>query len=115
MRSRRRIMGTGLMRLAVGLGVLSCCAPAALAKYKETDQVVGGIISGLLGQPQPSPEQVYSAQERDRLVSTLQSGEYVTSRQGETVEAMVYGIPLTRAEHVYVARPIQPSQASAGR
>jgi len=45
-------------------------------------------------------------------VSLLQRGEYVTSRQGEPIDLMVYGIPLTRVEHVYTAKPIPPSQTS---
>lgn len=76
----------------------------------ETKRVVGGVISDLLGQPQqPS----YTAQERERLISLLQSGEYVTSRQGEPVDLMVDGVPLTHTDHVYTAKPIRPS-ATAG-
>ena len=80
-------------------------------KTKTSERVLGGVLSGLLGQPQ-SPDAAYTAQERDRLVSLLQSGEYVTSRQGESVDVMVFGIPLTHTDHVYTARPIPPSQTS---
>jgi len=46
-------------------------------------------------------------------VSLLQSGEDMTSRQGELIDLMVYGIPRTRVEHVYTAKPIPPSQTSS--
>ena len=83
---------------------------ASVQADDETKRVVGGVISGLLGQPQESS---YTAQERERLISLLQSGEYVTSRQGEPVDLMVYGVPLTHIDHVYTARPIRPSSTGA--
>ena len=97
--------------ILVGLSVAVIGWHAApLQADDETKRVVGGVISGLLGQPQqPS----YTEQERDRLVSLLQSGEYVTSRQGEPVDLMVYGVPLTHTDHVYTARPIRPSTTTA--
>ena len=76
---------------------------------EEEKQIVGGVLSGLLGVPQQSPDQMYSARERDRLVTMLQGGEYVTSRQGEPIDLVVYGVPLTSADHVYLAKPIRPS------
>ena len=86
---------------------------ASAEDRKETSQrVLGGVISGLLGEPAQAPDAGYTAQERDRVVSLLQRGEYVTSRQGEPIDLMVYGIPLTRVEHVYTAKPIPPSQTS---
>ena len=97
--------------LAVGLVVFSFHMTAVWAD-DETKRVVGGVISGLLGGAPQSPDAVYTAQERDRLVSLLQGGEYVTSRQGEPIDLMVYGIPLTRVEHVYTAKPVQPTQTS---
>ncbi len=93
-------------------------AGAALAEQKRNEQVLDSVISGLLGTPQqqaPSPDAVYSGQERDRLVSLLQSGEYVTARQGEPVDMIAYGIPLTSVAHVYTAKPIPPSQTSYRR
>ncbi len=101
-----RTLAVLVMVLSVGTSVL------AADKEKE---VVGGIISGLLGGQQPTPAEAYSAQERDRLVSLLSGGEYVTSRQGEPVDMIVYGIPLTHRDHVYSARPIQPSRTTYGR
>jgi len=103
-----------MRRLAVGfIAVLMamCAWSGAHAEDQRNteDQLIGGIISGLLGQPQSS-KPTYTAQERDRLVSLLQSGDYVTSRQGEMVDMMVYGIPLTHRDHVYSATPIPPSQ-----
>ncbi|MBI4342337.1 MAG: hypothetical protein HY599_03100 [Candidatus Omnitrophica bacterium] len=97
--------------MLIGVSVLVIGGYAApLRADDETKRVVGGVISGLLGQPQqPS----YTAQERDRLISLLQSGDYVTSRQGEPVDLMVYGVPLTQAGHVYTAKPIRPSATSA--
>ena len=79
-------------------------------KRRTNEEVIGGVLSGLLGQPAPSPDAGYSSQERERLVSLLQSGDYATSRQGETVDLMVFGVPLTHRDHVYSAKPIPPSQ-----
>ena len=100
------------MCVAILLAAGWLALPAA-ADDEKTRRVVGGVISGLLGVPSSSPEATYTAQERDRLVSLLQGGEYVTSRQGEPVDLMVYGVPLTRTDHVYTARPIAPSQAGS--
>ena len=101
------------------MAVVACAACVALrpvAGYaedqKRSDRVINGVITGLLGGPQQAPDAAFTAQERDRLVSMLQSGEYATSRQGEAVDMMVFGIPLTRVEHVYTAKPIPPSQTS---
>src|SRR3989338_10434203 len=93
--------------MLIGLSLVAIGWPAVSVRAdEETKRVVGGVISGLLGQPQqPS----YTAQERDRLISLLQSGEYVTSRQCEPVDLMAYGVPLTHMDHVYTARPIRPS------
>lgn len=98
--------------LAVGVLVLGIAA-AARAEQKRSEQVLNSVVGGLLGVPQqaaPSPDAVYSAQERDLLASLLQSGEYATARQGEPIDRVVYGVPLTRAEHVYTAKPIPASQ-----
>ena len=96
-----------MRRIVVGLSLIVLGWHAASVQADdETKRVVGGVISGLLGQPQqPS----YTGQERDRLISLLQSGEYVTSRQGEPVDLMVYGVPLTHINHVYTATPIRPT------
>lgn len=95
--------------LAIGVVLCGLSIPAVCAD-DETKRVVGGVLTGLLGGTPQSPDAAYTAQERDRLVSLLRGGEYVTSRQGEPIDLVAYGIPLTRAEHVYTAKPIPPSQ-----
>jgi hypothetical protein len=75
------------------------------------DRVLDGVLSGLLGGP-ASRDPAYLAEQRDRLISALQAGEYVTSRQGEPVDLMILGVPLTHRDHVYTARPIPPSQTT---
>ena len=102
------------MLIVAGMLWLGVHAPAADAEEKRStsERILGGVVSGLLGEQPQSPNAVYSAQERDRLVSMLQSGQYVTSRQGEPIDVVIYGVPLTRAEHVYTARPIPPSATS---
>jgi hypothetical protein len=99
---------TGWIALSVGLVMAGGVAQAG----EQEDRLLGGVLSGVLGVPQQSPEAAYSAKERGRLVSMLQAGEYVTSRQGETIDVMVYGIPLTHRDHVYIAKPVPPSQTS---
>ncbi len=74
------------------------------------ERILGGVLSGLLGGPQQPRDAAYLAEQRERLVSLLQSGEYATSRQGEPVDLMILGVPLTRADHVYTAKPVPPSQ-----
>lgn len=76
------------------------------------ERVLGGVISGLLGTPQQSQDAAYAAQERERLATFLSSGDYATSRQGEPIDMVVLGIPLTRSEHVYSAKPIPPTKTS---
>jgi hypothetical protein len=93
-----------LLSLQVGL------ARADEEESGTGERILGGVLSGLLGGPQPAPGAAYTAQEKERLVSLLESGEYVTSRQGEPVDLMVFGVPLTHIDHVYTARPIPPSQ-----
>lgn len=101
--------------LAIGLALAGGVgAPPAQADDEDTDRIVGGVISGLLGGPQQPRDAAYAAQERERLAALLQSGEYATSRQGEPIDLMILGVPLTRTEHVYTARPIPPSQTSSG-
>ena len=104
-----------MLVLSMVLVVLGMTAPHGAWAGDEEKQLLGNVVSGLLGQPVASPEQAYTAKERDRLVSMLQSGEYVTSRQGESVDLMVYGIPLTHRDHVYTARPVPVSQTSFGQ
>ncbi len=104
-------MRTVIVWLCVGL-VSVLRASAGRAEERKSDRILEGVVSGLLGVPQQSPEATYTAQERDRLISLLASGQYATSRQGEPVDLMVYGVPLTQADHVYSARPIQPSQTA---
>ena len=101
------------MRMGTGIVLIAVAATAVRAEERKSERVLSGVITGLLGGPQSSPDAAYTAQERDRLASLLQSGEYVTSRQGEPVDLMVYGVPLTRTEHVYTARPIPTSQTSS--
>ena len=104
-----------LIGFAVGLLSLPLAVARAEDRRETGDRVLEGVITGLLGTPQQSPNAAYTAQERERLVSLLQSGEYATSRQGETIDLMVFGVPLTRVEHVYTAKPIRPSQTSSGQ
>ena len=103
------------MRALVILGILMVTFAAPAVAAEKDKEIVGGIISGLLGGQQATPAQTYSAQERDRLVAALAGGEYVTSRQGEPVDMVVYGIPLTHKDHVYSARPIPPSRTTYGQ
>ncbi len=98
--------------ISIALFFIGLTASQALAEEKRSDRVLNGVISGLLGTPAQSPDAVYTAQERDRLAQLLQSGEYATSRQGEPVDMVVYGIPLTQAAHVYTAKPISTSKTS---
>ena len=99
-----------MRRVLIAIGILCVCWPAGSAQAgKEEKEALQGVVSSLLGVPQVQSGS-YTAQEQERLVTMLQSGEYVTSRQGEPVDAMVYGLPLTHADHVYSARPIRPSQ-----
>lgn len=97
-------------------GVLIILGTSALQaraeEQKRSERVLTGVISGLLGAPAQSPDAAYTAQERDRLAQLLQSGDYATSRQGEPVDMVVYGIPLTQAAHVYTAKPIPSSKTS---
>ena len=99
--------------IEVGMIVLGLPLMAAQAEERKSDRIVTGVISGLLGGPQQAPDAAYTAQERERLVSLLQSGDYATSRQGEPIDMMVFGVPLTRAEHVYSAKPVQPSRITS--
>ena len=101
--------------MAVGVVFTGLAMSIAQAEdRRETgDKVLTGVLSGLLGQsPQPA-DAAYVAQERERLVSLLQGGDYATSRQGEPVDLMILGVPLTRAERVYTAKPIPPSQTGS--
>ena len=104
-------MRTVVVGVCVGL-VSLLLASVGNAEERKSDRILEGVVSGLLGVPQQSPEATYTAQERDRLVSLLAGGQYATSRQGEPVDLMVYGVPLTQADHVYSARPVQPSQTA---
>lgn len=98
--------------VGIGVSLTSLLAVAAQADEEPGtgERVLTGVISGLLGVPQQPPDEAYAAQERERLASLLQSGEYATSRQSEPIDLMVYGIPLTHVSHVYTAKPIAPSQ-----
>jgi hypothetical protein len=99
------------MRKAAGLMVAMCLGAGLPAWAGENeDRVVGGLISGLLGGPTQSQDATYVAQERERLIQLLSSGEYATSRQGESIDQWVLGIPLTHRDHVYSAQPAKPSQ-----
>ena len=93
--------------------VIGGSAPMAQAgeDKERTQQVLGGVISGLLGGSSQSPDAAYTAKEQERLASLLQSGEYATSRQGEVIDMVVSGVPLTRSTHVYTATPVTPSSA----
>ena len=99
---------TGICSAALALAWVA--AVGAEDRNERGDRVLGSVIGGLLGAPQAAPDAAYVEKERERLVTMLQSGEYVTSRQGEAVEAMVLGVPLTKSANVYTAKPIPPSQ-----
>ncbi len=103
------------MRIGVVVALSAVVLWAAPLRAEDTqergDRVLGGVISGLLGSPQQAPDAAYTAQERERLAGLLLGGEYATSRQGEPIDLVVLGIPLTRTDHVYSAKPIQPSRA----
>ena len=103
------------LMIGLGVGLMSVSSSVVRAEEKRStgEQVIGGVISGLLGGSPQASDTAYLTQERERLVALLQQGEYATSRQGEPVDAMMLGIPLTRTEHVYTARPIPPSQTSS--
>ena len=88
--------------------VLGLQAPPVRAD-DESKRIFGGVVSGLLGDSEQAPDAVYVARERNRLATYLQSGEYATSRQGEIIDMVVFGVPLTHRDHIYVARPIAPS------
>ena len=108
---------TRMWRMAVAVAAAALLgAGAALAADNEKqgtgERVLGGVISGLLGTPQQSPDAAYTAQERERLAAFLSSGDYATSRQGEPVDMVVLGIPLTRSEHVCSAKPIPPTKTN---
>ena len=94
--------------IAMGLAMF-VAVPSGFAD-DETKRAVVGVVSGLLGVPQQSTEATYTTEQKDRLVSLLLSGQYVTTRQGEPVDLMVYGVPLTKPEHVYTARPIPTAE-----
>ena len=105
-----------VMAVGVVLAGLTASMAQAEDRRERGDKVLTGVLSGLMGEsPQPaqSADAAYAAQERERLVSLLQGGGYTTSRQGEPVDLMVLGVPLTRAEHVYTAKPIPPSQTGS--
>ena len=98
--------------MAAAVTLLSACPVWAEDSQERGDRVLGGVIQGLLGSPQPASDAAYTAQERERLAGLLQGGEYATSRQGEPIDLVVLGIPLTKTDHVYSAKPIQPSRSS---
>ena len=98
--------------LVIGGMLAMASLPPAVAASDESERMVTGVLGGLLGVPTQSPDASYTAQQRDRLVEMLQSGEYATSRQGEPVDMMLYGVPLTHVSHVYSARPIPPASNS---
>jgi len=107
---RWMVVGLGMVLLGFQMGVAGAAEDEEPGTGKR---ILGGVISGLLGGPQPSAGAAYTEQEKERLVWLLQGGEYVTSRQGEPVDVMAYGIPLTHIDHVYTARPISPSRTSS--
>ena len=99
-------------RILAGILITLAISAQPVWADDDDDRAVRGVLSGLLGVPQQQPDAAYLAKERERLVSLLQSGKYVTSRQGEMVDLSVLGVPLTKVENVYTARPIPPSQSA---
>ena len=105
-------MRIGVMVMAAAVVLLSARPVRAEDSQERGDRVLGGVIQGLLGSPQQAaPDAAYTAQERERLAGLLLGGEYATSRQGEPIDLVVLGIPLTKTDHVYSAKPIQPSRS----
>ncbi len=103
----RRFALCGLTIVVLGVGMT---AAGAEENQGTGERILSGVLSGLLGQPQQAPDAAYTAKEQARLVSMLQSGQYATSRQGEPVDTIVLGVPLTRSSNVYTAKPIKPSR-----
>lgn len=104
-----------MRRMAVVMAVVALCGAGAVfaaddEKHGTGERVLGGVISGLLGTPQQSSDAAYTTRERERLATLLGSGDYASSRQGEPIDMVVLGIPLTRSEHVYSAKPISPTK-----
>ena len=103
----RTIVRQGLL---VAVTVVGLSMPAYAGE--DENRLIGNLLTGLTG-TQQSSDATSSAQAREQLVAMLSSGEYVTSRQGEPVDAVVSGVPLTHRDHVYVARPIQSAPTSS--
>ena len=104
---RMAVAAAAAVLLGAGVGLA-----ADDEKQGRGERVLGGVISGLLGTPQQSSDAAYTAQERERLATLLVSGDYATSRQGEPIDMVVLGVPLTHAGHVYSAKPIPPTKTS---
>jgi hypothetical protein len=102
-----------LLSLVVWLIGVPMAVVNAEDRNERGDRVLEGVLGGLLGGPQQPQDAAYLAKERERLASLLQSGQYATSRQGEPIDTVILGVPLTRTEHVYTAKPVPPSQTSA--
>ena len=96
--------------LLVGFIVVGLARPASAGE--DENRLIGNLLTGLTG-TQQSSDATSSVQAREQLVLMLSSGEYVTSRQGEPVDTVVAGVPLTHRDHVYVARPIQSAPTSS--
>ena len=98
------------MWLLASLIVVGLARPASAGE--DENRLIGNLLTGLTG-AQQSSDATSNAQAREQLVSLLSSGDYVTSRQGEPVDTVVAGVPLTQKDHVYVARPIQSAPTSS--
>ena len=103
----KKSMVKGLLAVAILVGL-----SRPVSAGQEEERLIGNLLSGLTGTQPASGATTSNAAARDQLVVMLSSGEYVTSRQGEPVDAMVAGVPLTHKDHVYVARPIAPAPTS---
>ncbi len=95
--------------LLVGVIIAGLSVPAYAGE--DENRLIGNLLTGLTG-TQQTADATSSAKTRDQLASMLTSGEYVTSRQGEPVDAIVAGVALTHKDHVYVARPVGPALSS---
>ena len=98
-------------------GALAAAIVAGLARPacagEDENRLIGNLLTGLTNAQPASGGSAPTTKEREQLALMLSSGEYVTSRQGEPIDAIVAGVPLTQKDHVYIARPVPPAPTNA--